>query len=219
MNSWLPIALAASVLLTSCSSIRDTPSTHPTVPAIPSVTAGPLAAATPVGLPQTLRKVALSTSLSLVVDDPGRALARLEGAILEAGGSILSASSWSSPGSPSYSNLSARVPAASLSNLRQVTLELALQVQSDSTYGQDMTFELRQLERRLQTISNAEGDLWQFVTESDDPQRGASYSLFRDLLERERADVERQLADASDRVALASFDAVFNRTSAMMLIE
>lgn len=219
MNSWLPIALAVSLLMSSCSTVRGPSLILPTVPAIPSAAARSPNPATRTVLPQSLRRVAHSASLTIVVDDPAMALSRLQGAILEAGGFVLSSSSWSSPGSPGYSNLSARVPSDALSNLRQVALELARQVQSDSTYGQDMTTELRQLQRRLQDVTQAEDHLWQFIVQSDDPQLGTSFAVVRDLLQREKADIERQLADSADRVAFASFDVVLNQASGLTLVE
>jgi hypothetical protein len=219
MNNWLPFALAASVLMSSCSTVRGPSLILPTVPAIPSAAARSPDPETTTVLPPSLRRVAHSASLTIVVDDPSMALSRLQGAVLEAGGFVLSSSSWSSPGSPAYSNLSARIPSGSLSNLRQVALELATQVQSDSTYGQDMTIDLRQLQRRLQDVTQAEDHLWQFIVHSDDPQLGTSFAVVRDLLEREKADIERQLADGADRVAFAAFDVVLNQTSGLTPIE
>ena len=218
MNTWLPTALAVSILLSSCSTVPGPSLILPTVPAIPSTAAISPNSSTSTVLPQSLRYVAHSASLTVVVEDPAMALSRLQGAVLEAGGFVLS-SSWSSPGSPAYSNLSARVPSGSLSNLRQVALELAIQVQSDSTYGQDMTTELRQLQRRLEEVAQAEDHLWQFLVQSDDPQLGTSFAVVRDLLQRERADLERQLADGADRVAFASFDVALNQTPGLTAVE
>ncbi len=211
MNTRLPIALAAFVLVSSCAPAPATAIASPTARSTPPATSNP----PPLGS----RHVAHSMSLSLVVEDPILALSRVQGAILEAGGFVLSASSWSSPGSPAYSNLSARVPAGSLADVQQVALGLAMQVQSNSTYGQDVTFELRQLQQRLEAISRAEDQLWRSAFAKGDPQYGSSYSLLHDLLQREKADIERQLADTSDRVAFASFDITLNQSQGQIFIE
>jgi Domain of unknown function (DUF4349) len=211
MNTRLPIALAAFVLVSSCVSVPRTslasPAARSTAPASTS------------HLPLTSRHVAHSMSLSLIVEDPVMALSRMQGAVLEAGGFVLSSSSWSSPGSPAYSNLSARVPAGSLFDLQRVALEMSLQVQSNSTYGQDVTFESIQLQQRLEAVTRAEDQLWRLAGEEGDPQHRSSYSLIHDLLEREKADLERQLADTTDRVAFAAFDVTLNQTSGQIFVE
>ena len=96
MNNWLPIALAASVLLSSCSTVRSSSLILPTVPAIPSTAAISTDPATTTVLPQSLRRVAHSASLTIVVDDPAMALSRLQGAVLEAGG-FVSATTYRAP--------------------------------------------------------------------------------------------------------------------------
>ena len=211
MNTKLPIALAAFLLVSSC-----TPATGPSLTSPAARSTSP-ATSSPLDL--TFRRVAHSTSLTLVVDDPVVALSRLQGAVLEAGGFVLSSSSWASPGSPAYSNLSARVPAGSLFDLQQVALGLSRQVQSNSTYGQDVTFEIRQLQQRLEAVTRAEDQLWQSALDGGDPQHGSSYSLVHDLLQREKADIERQLADTTDRVAFASLDVTFNQASGQIFVE
>jgi hypothetical protein len=211
MNTRLPIALAALLLVASCAPAPGTSLASPVASSASAATSNPLA--------QISRRVAHSTSLTLVVDDPVVALSRLQGAVLEAGGFVLSASSWSSPGSPVYSSLSARVPAGSLFDLQQVALGLSMQVQSNSTYGQDVTFEIRQLQQRLEAVTRAEDQLWQFAVDSDGAQHGSSYSLVYDLLQREKADIERQLADTTDRVAFASLDVTLTQASAQIFIE
>ena len=60
-----------------------------------------------------------SSSMSLTVDDPVKALSALEAAIQEAGGFVVSASYYSSGDSGGYSNLSAKVPPEALVSLRQ----------------------------------------------------------------------------------------------------
>ncbi len=211
MNTKLPIALAAFVLVSSCTPARG------------NTLEGPAARSTPPAafslLPQTAQQIAHSTSLTLTVDDPVVALSRLQGAVLEAGGFVLSSSSWSSPGSPANSNLSARVPSGSLFDLQQVALGLSIQVQSNSTYGQVMTFEIRQLQERLEAVNSAEDQLWQSTIGDRDSQNGSSYSLLHELLQRERADVERQLADAADRVAFASLDVTLSQASGPIFVE
>jgi len=211
MNTKLPIALAAFLLVSSC-----TPAPGASL-ASPAARSTSTASSSLLDLP--FRRVAHSTSLTLTVDDPVVALSRLQSAVLEAGGFVLSSSSWASPGSPAYSNLSARVPAGSLFDLQQVALGLSRQVQSNSTYGQDVTFEIRQLQQRLEAVTRADDQLLRITIESGDLQSGSSYSLIYDLLQREKADIERQLADTTDRVAFASLDVTLNQASGQIFVE
>jgi hypothetical protein len=147
------------------------------------------------------------------------AISLVEEAILDAGGFVVSASSWSSPGSPGYSSLSARVPPDSLPKVRSVALELASQVQSDSTYSQDVTSECRQLQQRLQAVALAENHVWELLIQTTDPQVATSLTIVRDLLVQERTNIERQLADYQERAMLASFDVTFNAPTASISIE
>ena len=83
--------------------------------------------------------------MSLVVEDPRKVLATLEELVVEAGGFVTSASSYSSSESIAYANLSARVPPDMLPALRRAVLDLALQVQNDSMSSQDITHQYRSL--------------------------------------------------------------------------
>jgi hypothetical protein len=219
MRNLLVIALAAS-LLSACNPIgRFAPGPSATPPPLPTPTLFSPFAPTPTTLPQGTRTIIRSASLSLTANDPVRAISQVEQAVLDAGGFVVSASSWSSPGSPGSSSLSARVPPDSLPKVRLDALELASQLQSDSTYSQDVTSEFRQLQQRLQAVALAENDVWRLLIQTTDPQLAISLTLARDLLVLERTNIERQLADYQDRAMLASFDVTFNAPTELISIE
>lgn len=157
-----------------------------------------------------------SASLSLAAEDPTEALTTLEQAVLDAGGFIVSASSWSSPGSPGYASLSARVPPEALAEVRRAALDLALQIQGDSMYGQDVTMEIRRLHGRLQSLVQAEDHVRRLIAEADDPQLAASLTVINDLVSLEVTNVRNQLADYESRSTLASLDVSFNSSAAMI---
>jgi len=129
----------------------------------------------------------------------------------QAGGFVVSASSWSSPGSPAYSSLSARVPPESLSVLRRAALEIAEEVQSDSLYTQDVTSDYRLLHKRLQDLTQAQDQIWWLLIQTDDPKLASTFTILRDLLQTERSSVESQLLYYDQQAAFASFDITLNQ--------
>jgi len=213
------VALAA-FLLSSCRPTGNfTPGLSPTALASPTPTPFFAFSPTPTSLPQGLRTILQSASLSLTVDNPANALSRIQGAVLEAGGFVVSSSSWSSPGAPGYSSLSARVPPESIPALRHVALGLSTQVQSDSAYTQDVTADYRRLHEHLQALAQAENHVLQLLIQTNEPQLATSLMIVRDLLVQERLNVERQLTDYQDRATLASFDVTLNAPAAVIAIE
>jgi hypothetical protein len=170
---------------------------------------------TPTALPPSQRIIIRTVSLSLLVEDTAAALTELQQAVEDAGGFVVSASSWSSPDSPGYSSLSARVPPEALSALRRAALEGADQVQSDSMYSQDATSQYRLLHKRLQDLIQAQEHIWTLLVESRDPRQATSLTMVRDLLQSERTSVEGQLASYDEQSTLASFDVTFNQPAAI----
>ena len=149
MRTLVTFALAACVLASCRSDVRTVAAASPS-----SLTPTPVELFPPTSalLPQGTRIIIQSANLSLTVDDPAKALAQIEGAVMELGGFVASSNSWSSPGSPASSSLSARVPRDSLPALRRVAIGLSNQIQSDGTYSQDVTADHRQLHVRLQVV-------------------------------------------------------------------
>jgi hypothetical protein len=219
MKRLVIFALAAS-LLSSCRPTGVfTPGPSPTPYSSPTPTPVSAFSPTPTSLPQGPRTILQSASLSLTVESPAIALSRIQGAVLEAGGFVVSASSWSAPGSPGYSSLSARVPPESIPALRRVALGLSTQIQGDSTYSQDVTADYRRLHERLQTVALAENHILQLLIQTNEPELATSLLIVRELLMQERTNVERQLADYQDRATLAAFDVTLNAPAAMIAIE
>ena len=214
MNRFMKSTLSLSLLLAACtpvvSSSLDPISTlrSPTPPG----QSFPTASTNTSWQPGT-RIIIHSASLSITVDDPLQVLTELEMAVEEAGGYVVSASSWSSPESPAYSSLSARVPPESLPELRRAALEIAGVVQNDSLYTQDATTEYRLLRNRLANLARAQEELWQLVIEADDPQHAATFVILHDLLQAETSSMESQVLSYEDRAQLASFDITLNQPS------
>ena len=203
MNKSL-LLLAFSILLVAC---------LPATPELPA-TDVPIAPynSLPTPLPADTRIIIRSSSLSLIVDDPVEALSALEQAVQKSGGFVVSSSYWYSPDPGGYSNLNARVPSDQLPELRRAALKIASQVQSDSTYSQDVTSEYRLLHDRLSRLDESESRLWLLITETEDRQLAASLSLLHDLIQEEMSNVQSQLLDYDNRSILASFDVTFNQT-------
>jgi hypothetical protein len=166
----------------------------------------------PPTLPDRTRIIIRSSSMSLFVDDPSKALSALEQAVQDAGGFVVSASFYSSPVYPGYSSLNAQVPPESLPELRRVAMEIASEVQSDSLYSQDVSSEFRLLHRRLMQLQRSEDHLWQLATETKDHDLADSLTLLRDLIQQEMVGIEGQLLDLEDRSTFATFDVTLNQT-------
>jgi hypothetical protein len=169
-------------------------------------------------LPFGTRLIIRSSSMTMVVDDPAKALSALEQAVEDAGGFVVSASYYSSPDYPGYSSLSARVSPEALTDLRRAALRIASSVQSDSVYSQDVTGEYRLLYAQLTELQQTEEHLWQLVTETKDRELAASFALLRDLIQQEATSVESQLLSYEDRSAFATFDVTLNQTVEIQII-
>jgi Domain of unknown function (DUF4349) len=163
--------------------------------------------------------ILLSASLSLGVNDPERVMAQVESAVAEVGGTVVSSSSWSCPGSPSSASLSARVPPEALLKLRHVALGLAGQVQSDSMSSQDATQDYLRLRERLQDLVLAEKHLAELVTRTANPEAVRSVMLAYQMVTQERTNVQMQIADYDGRASLASFDLSLNGLVPMPMVE
>lgn len=209
--SRLGFTAIAAALLAACTTqpIVSQPTAPPSGPATTATSlAMPAATATP--FRSASRVVLRSSSLSLIVEDPATALAEFEPVIEEAGGFISSASSWPAYEGTDYASLSARVPPEALPELRRAALELANQIQSQSSYSQDVTVEYNALLERLLDIRETEGRLLQFVPAAGEPAFGRSVILLSELLRQERRNLESQIQSYDDRAELASLDITFN---------
>jgi hypothetical protein len=102
------------------------------------------------------------------------------------------------------------VPPEALPELRRAALELANQIQSQSSYSQDVTVEYNALLERLLDIRETEGRLLQFVPAAGEPAFGRSVILLSELLRQERRNLESQIQSYDDRAELASLDITFN---------
>ncbi len=172
----------------------------------------------PTALPTGTRIILRSSSLTLIVEDPAKALSALERAVEEAGGFVVSASYYSSPDYPGYASLNAQVPPENLPELRRAAMAIASQVQSDSLYSQDVTSDFRRLHERLNQLHQSEDHLWQLATETRDHDLADSLTLLRDLIQQETLNVESQLLNYEDRSTLAAFDVTFNQTVQTQII-
>jgi len=205
------VIFAISFLFVACAPLassqqkrsQPTPGNH-----TPPARTGPM----PTRLPPDAHMTIRTSSLTLIVDDPVASLAILEQAVEDAGGTVVSASSYAYPDSTGYASLSARVSPEAVAGLRQTAIGIALNVQSDSTYGQDVTAEYRLMQNRLFQLQRAEEDLWRLLTETKDRELAASLTLLRELVQREQESLQSQLVNYDDRATGASFDVTFNQT-------
>ena len=207
MKRWpLPLILTMFVLA-GCSVVRlgaSTPEAGAPTKAAPTAT--PLPPNLPPQVAPESSVILQSASLSLIAEDPVRASASLEQLVQEAGGYVVSASSWSSPEGGGYASLSARVPPEALAGLRVAAIEAAGQIQSDSRYSQDVTVEFGFLLAHAAELERADLHLQRFLSETRDPEVITSCMLLRGLLLQERKNVESQLQNYRDRMNLASLD-------------
>jgi len=202
---WTILAFAAAAVgacarLPDSAALTSTPARSPTVSPTPTRPA----------LVFHDRVVITSSSLSLVVDDPAASLATLEALVEDAGGFVSSASSWSDP-QTAYSSLSAKVPPAALPELRRSAIELASNVQSNSTYSQDVTSEVQSLRDRLSLIDESENRLLEILLGTSDASLAKSFVLVAQLFQQERQNAESQLSNYLDSSILSSFDVSMNR--------
>ncbi len=214
MNRWTTTALPLVFVLAACGPIVAPTGAGPTVQAATQTPASPIPT-TAFDRPVVLQ----SASLSLITQDPVGASAALEALVLEAGGYVVSASSWSATEGGGYASLSARVPPEALASLRRSAIEAATQTQSDSLYSQDVSVEYGFLAERAADLERADAQLQRLLPEAHDPEAATSFMLLRELLLQERKNVETQLQNYQSRMTLASLDVSWTQvaTTAMPL--
>ena len=216
MKRWPVSLILTTLVLTGCGVVRlGVPTSETGAPTKPVPTATPLP---PVPSPQVGPErpvVLISASLSLIAEDPVRASASLEELIQEAGGYVVSASSWASPEGGGYASLSARVPPEALASLRREAIDAAGQTQSDSRYSQDVTVEYGFLLAHAAELERADLHLQRFLSETRDPEVITSCMLLRGLLLQERQNVESQLQSYRDRMTLASLDVSWTQDASL----
>ena len=212
MNKAILSLLTASVLFSGCAT--------PPAPASPtaSLTQSALRPGLPSGNPSgpTVLEgpiVLRSSNLSLIVQDPAATIGEMERRIEEAGGYVSSAST-SSSSDGGYANLSARVPLESLTGLRLAVREMALQIEYDSTYSQDVTVEYAGLVERQRQLERAEQDIWSVLAKTTEAQSRAAFQLLLDLVRQESQNVESQLMYYNDSAGLAALDISLRSTAA-----
>ena len=191
--------------LAACSPVGAlTPTSTAASRATPLPTFSVPPSATPLG--PTARIILRYSSMSFIVEDPRKVLATLEELVVEAGGFVTSASSYSSSESIAYANLSARVPPDKLPALRRAVLDLAIQVQNDSMSSQDITNQYRSLLESQAELARARENLHRLLSEAGDPSATESLILLHDLLKQQMESVESQLQSYQESAALSSFD-------------
>jgi hypothetical protein len=207
MKRWPLLLILTMFVLAGCRVVRLGVSTPEAgAPTNAAATATPLPPSLPAqGAPES-SVILQSASLSLIAEDPVLASASLEQLIQEAGGYVVSASSWSSPEGGGYASLSARVPPQALAGLRLAVIDTAVQTQSDSRYSQDVTVEYGFLLAHAAELEQADLDLQRFLSETRDPVVITSCVVLQGLLLQERKNVESQLQNYRDRMNLASLD-------------
>jgi hypothetical protein len=210
--SKLTLLFTAAAVLSACTVPSGTAATPTSV--VEPAAATPLPAEpTPTAvLPAWASRVVIrSSSLSLIVEDPTAAASELEAAIDDAGGFVASASSWPSGEGQAYASLSARIPPGALPEVRRAAMALAQQIQSESTYSQDVTAEYQMLVERLELIGAAESRLLSLTPNPEDPAAFRVVLLVSELLRQEQRNVEMQLQNYQDRSTLASLDVTFSQ--------
>jgi hypothetical protein len=203
------ILAASAVAMTACGRLPQRIST----PAAPPPEIPATSTRIPVVMPE--RVVISSSSLSLTVEDPAEALAALEALVAQAGGFVSSSSVWSDT-QQGYASMSAEVPPQALAELRQSAIELAQSVDSNSTYSQDVTFEVQALYDRIALIDGTEHRLLEILLGTDDPSLAESYVVVAELFRQERETAESQLRNYLQSSSLSSFDVNLNRTPAVL---
>lgn len=209
-HHWIILTIAG-IAAGACGRFPDMAVT--TTTPVPQATSVVVPTRPPLSFPD--RVVITSSSLSFQVDDPPATLAELQVLVEEAGGFVSSASSWSDPQN-SYASLSAKVPPAALAGLRRATIELASGVQNNSSYSQDVTFEVQSLRERLSQIDEAEDRLLAVLLTSGDASLAKSYVLIAQLFQQERQNAESQLENYLESSTLSSFDVTLNGQPAIM---
>ncbi len=197
------IPIVVSLLIAACATSVEkvqTPKPGLTAPGTKSQ------ASTPTSLSPEIKLIIRTSSMSLIVEDPVEALSMLEQAVEDAGGTVMSASSYSYPESGAYSNLNARVPPEALTELRRTTRELADEIQNDSVYNQDVTAQYRMLHDRLVDLNQAETHLWRLIADTQDARMVESLSLLRELVQQDVKNVESEMLNYEEGARLASFD-------------
>jgi len=141
------------------------------------------------------------TNLTIVTDDPAKALARAETLLREHGAEVQHSSS-----TRDNANLNAKVPPESRSKLRAAIAEVG-HVSSENNSSNDMSHELNRLQRRQVLLREADRRL--ATGFSGDPTSIDVLSLLRELTSREQQNIDAQLRSYEQQVGKAQLTISF----------
>jgi hypothetical protein len=195
----LALPLAACVASPSSSDVVDeylTPQIAPATPVTPVAPVPPPVAESPEPQDTTIHYL----NLAFEVADPIAAMDQARKAVEENGGIVTNAYS-----SGDTANLAGRIAADQRGTLRDRLLPLAGRVTSENMSSNDMGHELRRLRGQTRKIANAERELF-------GANAGASaetLSFVRELLDRERQNVDAQLSSYRDQLGAAHVNVSF----------
>ena len=140
------------------------PTQAPAATAAPAMPAEIGSAAASSNLPdEAQRKIILTASLQLVVQETDKTVDRIRSLVSADGGYVVSANIWRD-GETIRGNLQVRVPADKIDPFLADVKKLAVRVEREETGGQDVTEEYVDLQARLTNLQAAEKELRELMT-------------------------------------------------------
>lgn len=153
----------------------------------------------PSGVTQDLvseRMVVRTGSLAIVVEDTEETLAAIERLATELGGYVSDLQSWRQ-NEQLAATVSVRVDADSFDQARERIKELAVEVESESASGQDVTEEYIDLEARLGNLEMTEDELRELLASAQETHKDAESIL---AIYREITNVRQQIEQIKGRM-------------------
>lgn len=122
------------------------------------------------------RMIVRTGSLAIVVKDTEETLEAIERLASELGGYVSDLQSWRQDDQMA-ATVTVRILAASFDQARERIKELAIEVESENTSGQDVTEEYVDLEARLHNLEVAEGELLELLASAQETHKDAESIL------------------------------------------
>ena len=192
LSSTLPILLLLSLLLSACGLISRNESSSidilegdfafaeaPEAVFLDSVDDAALASgqaeARVSGLPQSAERLVIkNANISVVVEDPAKAIDDLSALALSMGGFVVSSNLFQSTTASGFevpsASITIRVPSENLGEALDAIEAQALRIVSQSQSGQDVTSQYTDLQSRLRNMEDAESLLREIMEAADDTE-------------------------------------------------
>jgi hypothetical protein len=209
----LMLLMGLTLVLAACGSPAATPAYNREAAAIaatkaPETTQAPAADRASANLPNaaprsSIRMIIKNGEMTLLVADTDRALDQATGIAVDSGGYVVSSKTWNS-GDYKSATLTMGVPSDQFEAVQRQLRALAVEVQSDTSSGQDVSDEFVDLQSRLTNLEATAARIRELLKDAEDVDEALQVNLKLSEVESEIEQIKGRMQYLKDRSAFST---------------